>query len=579
MTTELRLQKYLHFSWIFLPLSIVVCALFWAVFTVLVQPLNFPQQESIGHIFIAAAVLTLSVIALASWTLAKKEVDRQQQDAKIRLSEARFRTLLDSAPDAIVIADNKGIIQIVNHQTENWFGYQRDQLVGQKVEILVPEHLRQAHVSYRSHYNENAGTRPMGANVDLTAQRSDGSTFPVEISLSPSRFNEETWVTAIVRDISARREMESAKQQVQIRLNELVNNLPVGVFRIMENDTSRFREVNPAMVEIFGATSAGHLIDAPLQSLFLEHKDWLLFQEHMAGHFRMHMLEFRLRRLDGRDFYGSLTVAAKRSGSEMVFDGILEDITERKKQSEHIQVLNNNLESRSTELELINRELESFSYSVSHDLRAPLRAMDGFSSTLLKEYGEQLDMRGRDRLQRVRSAAQKMANLIDDLLNLSRVSRTEVVWDDVNLSEVAQTVVEELRLANPERDIAVDIQPDLHVKGDRRLLIVVLTNLLGNAWKFTGQKERAVIELGCLRSEQDAIYFVRDNGAGFDMEYSGKLFGAFQRLHDTQEFPGTGIGLATVQRVIHKHGGRIWADGAVDHGATFYFTLKNGGDA
>lgn len=573
-STELR--KYLHFSWIFFPSSIVVITLLWFAFASLVEPYQFPHQERIGHAFVLVAVVTIAILAFASWSYANKEMERLQQEEKIRLSEARFRTLLDSAPDAIVIVDREGRIDMVNNQTENWFGYNRDELIGEPVEILVPERFRQIHVSYRNHFNAHPGTRPMGANADLTGRRKDGSEFPVEISLSPSSFADEPWVTAIVRDISARKEIEAARLQAQNRLSELVSNLPVGVFRIMGNDISHFREVNPAMVDIFAAQSAEELMGQKLQSLFYEAKDWMIYQEHVKGKFRMHTLDLHFRKLNGEDFFGSLTIAAKRAGDDLVLDGILEDITERKIQSEHIQTLNAHLENRSTELEIINRELESFSYSVSHDLRAPLRAMDGFSSTLLTDYGNKLDDRGRDRLLRVRSAAQKMANLIDDLLNLSRVSRTELAWEDVDLSELAQAVCAELRQSSAQRAVSVHITPGLQTQGDRRLLGIVLNNLLNNAWKFTAQKNPAVIEVGREELEGEPVFFVRDNGAGFDMAYAGKLFGAFQRLHDAGEFPGTGIGLATVQRVIHKHGGRIWAESAVDAGATFYFTIKNG---
>lgn len=576
MKKKAGLRKYLHFSWIFFPSSIVVAALLWSVFSSLVEPYNFPQQEKIGYAFILVAVVVIGILAFTSWGYANKEMGRLEQEAKIRLSEARFRILLDSAPDAIVIADKGGRITMVNNQTENWFGYNRDQLIGEPVEILVPERFRQVHVSYRNHFAAHPGTRPMGANAELTGRRRDGTEFPVEISLSPSSIGDEVWVTAIVRDVTTRREIEAARLQAQTRLSDLVENLPVGVFRIMGNDISHFREVNPAMVDIFAAQSADELMAQTLQTLFYEAKDWMIYQEHIKGKFRTHVLDLHFRKLDGNDFFGSLTIAAKRVGDDVVLDGILEDITERKLQSEHIQTLNEHLANRSAELEVINRELESFSYSVSHDLRAPLRAMDGFSSTLLTDYGDKLDERGRDRLLRVRSAAQKMANLIDDLLNLSRVSRTELAWEEVDLSELARNTFAELQQANPQRQVTTDVAANLSASGDRRLLGIVLTNLLNNAWKFTNLKSPAVIEVGRDELEGEPVFFVRDNGAGFDMAYAGKLFGAFQRLHDAGEFPGTGIGLATVQRVIHKHGGRIWAESAVGAGATFYFTLKSG---
>ncbi|MCL5062437.1 MAG: ATP-binding protein [Nitrospirae bacterium] len=220
-----------------------------------------------------------------------------------------------------------------------------------------------------------------------------------------------------------------------------------------------------------------------------------------------------------------------------------------------------------------NKELEAFSYSVSHDLRAPLRSIDGFSQALLEDYAERLDEQGRDYLSRVRAASQRMAQLIDDMLKLSRVTRAELRREEMDLSGLAQEIAAEQRRAQPGREVEFAIASGLRAHGDPKLLRIALENLLGNAWKFTGKRSGARIEFGMMHREGEAAYFVRDNGLGFDMAYAGKLFGAFQRLHDSREFPGTGIGLATVQRVIHKHGGRVWAEGEVEKGATFYFTI------
>jgi signal transduction histidine kinase len=228
---------------------------------------------------------------------------------------------------------------------------------------------------------------------------------------------------------------------------------------------------------------------------------------------------------------------------------------------------------RTTQLEAANKELEAFSYSVSHDLRAPLRSIDGFSQALLEDYGDKLDDQGQKDLQRVRAATQRMAQLIDDMLNLSRVTRGEMHRDTVDLSAMAQGIAMELRAAEPERQVDLTIADGVQADGDARLLRVVLENLLRNSWKFTGNHPVAKIEFGVARNNGKAVYFVRDDGAGFDMTYAGKLFGAFQRLHAMTEFKGTGIGLATVQRIVHRHGGRVWAEGKIDQGATFYFTL------
>ncbi len=219
--------------------------------------------------------------------------------------------------------------------------------------------------------------------------------------------------------------------------------------------------------------------------------------------------------------------------------------------------------------EALNQELEAFSYSVSHDLRSPLRAIDGFSLAVLEDSGDKLDADGKGHLERVRAATQRMGQLIDDLLELSRVARAPMQLETVDLSAMTATVMAELRETEPARDVAVTIAPALATRGDPRLVRVLLDNLLGNAFKFTGKREGATIEIGA----KAGAFFVRDNGAGFDPAYAEKLFGAFQRLHDAREFAGTGIGLATVQRIVRRHGGRVWAVGEPDKGATFSFTL------
>jgi PAS domain S-box-containing protein len=228
------------------------------------------------------------------------------------------------------------------------------------------------------------------------------------------------------------------------------------------------------------------------------------------------------------------------------------------------------------ELENANRELEAFSYSVSHDLRAPLRGIDGFGQALVEDYGPRLDAAARAYIERIRAATKKMSALIDALLALSRVTRAELKQELVDISALAETVVADLRRAEPRREVAVNIEPGLVVQGDQRLLRAALENLIGNSWKFTAKTPGARIDLFSREEGSERAFHVRDNGAGFEMEYAGKLFGAFQRLHSPSEFGGTGIGLATVQRIVHRHGGRIWAEGAPGAGATFSFTLGGG---
>lgn len=256
------------------------------------------------------------------------------------------------------------------------------------------------------------------------------------------------------------------------------------------------------------------------------------------------------------------------------FNEMLEQIEERDRslQAAHDE-LERRVEERTAEWTAANRELESFSYSVSHDLRSPLRGIDGFGQALAEDYGHKLDATANSYIQRIRTATQRMGLLIDDLLNLSRVTRAQMQRQTVDLSGMAQSIAAELARRDGARKVEWVISSGIQAYGDQRLLHVVLDNLLGNAWKYTSKHERARIEFGRQGTNGSVAYFVRDDGAGFNPEYSERLFGAFQRLHGAAEFPGTGIGLATVQRIILRHGGRVWAEGAVERGATFYFTL------
>jgi len=295
------------------------------------------------------------------------------------------------------------------------------------------------------------------------------------------------------------------------------------------------------------------------------------FKRHSDGQYRWHL--------------GRATPARDGQGRIVKWYGTCTDIEEHKRTEQALQEkqreirqLNAELEQRvverTAELAAVNKELESFSYSVSHDLRSPLRSIDGFSQALLEDYNDKLDAQAQNYLHRVRAASQRMAQLIDDMLNLSRVSRGEMRREEIDLSRMARDITEQLQRAQPERIVEVKIEDGIKARGDDRLLRIALENLLGNAWKFTSKQPSSRIEFGVQAGDAgEDVFFVRDNGAGFDMAYADKLFGAFQRLHSIDEFEGTGVGLATVQRIIRRHGGRIWAESQPGRGATFYFTL------
>ncbi|HEV2491276.1 MAG TPA: PAS domain S-box protein [Candidatus Acidoferrales bacterium] len=365
-------------------------------------------------------------------------------------AEAKFRDLLEAAPDAMVIVDQQGTIVLANAQTQKLFGYTTQELLGQPVEILMPEGLRKKHANHRDVYVRVPRARPMGAGLELSGRRREGSEFPVEISLSPLQTEQGTLVISAIRNIAERKNAEAVRA--------------------------------------------------------------------------LHMSE---------------------------------------------------LARTNSALAAANQELESFSYSVSHDLRAPLRHIDGFSRILLEEYKSKLDAHGRHYLQRIADGAKQMGRLVDDLLNFSRLGRQELKRQPTNLTPIVNNVRIDLAESAAGRTVEWKIAPLPAVDCDPSLIKVVFTNLLSNALKFTAPRPQTVIELGCTEVEKQQAFFVRDNGVGFDAKYADKLFGVFQRLHRQEDFEGTGVGLATVQRIIHKHGGRIWAESEPDRGATFFFTLGN----
>ena len=337
---------------------------------------------------------------------------------------------------------------------------------------------------------------------------------------------------------------------------------------------------NPAAVKIFGAASAQDLMGKPVLDLVHPdfHQSWLARMKNIVGHGAdLPMMERRLLRLDGT------VIETETKGTSIAYEGApavhlaIRDITERKRHAQELERLNLELEQRvqqrTQELQVANNELEAFSYSVSHDLRAPLRAIHGFSSLVEKQYAGQIDEQGRDMLRRVAAGVNKMAALIDDLLRLSRISRQAMRIQPTDLSALAWEAIGELQDGAPERKVEWVIAAQLSAKGDPGLLRVALQNLIGNAWKYSSKRADARIEFGLGAWRGRPAYFVHDNGAGFDMAYADKLFGAFQRLHSPGEFPGTGIGLATVKRIVQRHGGEVGAESEAEGGATFYFTL------
>jgi PAS domain S-box-containing protein len=378
-----------------------------------------------------------------------------------------------------------------------------------------------------------------------------------------------------VRSEAAReREARAVTDRANRFLDSVVENLPAMIF-IKEARELRFDRVNQAAEELLGVSRSDLIGKNDLdmfpadQASFFEAKDRQTLERGLVVDIPEEPIETKRGR---RWLHTRKVPLFDENGKARHLLGISEDITERKRVEAAL------IEAKERG-DALNRELEAFSYSVAHDLRAPLRSIDGFSRAFLEDHGDVLDDAGRADLNRVMAAAGRMGALIDGLLELARLSRADMRVEDVDVSAVAAEAVASLRQSDPRQDVCVKIQPALCTRGDAVLLRVALDNLLGNAFKFTKGRERATIEVGMKVDAGEKVYFVRDDGVGFDPQYANKLFGAFQRLHSAREFPGTGIGLATVQRVVRRHGGRIWAHGTPDAGAVFSFTLGHSADA
>jgi len=384
---------------------------------------------------------------------------------------------------------------------------------------------------------------------------------------------------AIVRNVTEQRRTEEMLEESEARFRTMADGAPVLLWMAGQDSNCTF--FNQGWLTFTGRTlemECGAGWAAGVHPEDFQHSMHLYLNAFVERRdFRM---EYRLRRADGQ-YRWILDTGRPRFASDGSFEGYIGsciDITDLRESAAGLRRLNDELEDRvelrTAEMKRANQELEAFSYSISHDLRAPLRAIDGFSNILMELHAKSLDENGLHYLKRICNGAERMGDLIDDLLNLSRLTRLEMkpVW--VDLGQIARIVVDDLRKSEPDRGVEVVISDGLAATGDARLIRVLLDNLIGNAWKFTRKRAHARIELGLGLSDGRPFYFVRDNGAGFDMAYAHKLFGAFQRLHQESEFEGTGIGLATVARIVQRHGGRIWAEGVPDVGATFFFTLK-----
>ena len=507
--------------------------------------------------------------------VARDVTERRREEAASILLAA----IVNASDDAIISKDLNGIITSWNKGAKKIFGYTAGEMRGTSIMRLIP-------ADREEEENQILGKIKRGESVEHfeTLRRTkDGRLIDISVTASPitDSTGKVTGVSKVARDITERKLAEAAVQESEARFRTMSNSMPQLAW-IASADGSifwynqRWYEYTGTTLEQMEGCGWQSVHDPEVLPKVIE--GW----KAAIGTQLPFEMEFPLRGADGqfRVFLTRVQPLNSSAGQVVQWFGTNTDVQALKQSEAKVQRLNAELEQRvierTAQLEAANQELEAFSYSVSHDLRAPLRAVNGFAGIVLEDFGSQLPEEGRRYLERIRNGGQQMGMLIDDLLAFSRLSRQLINLQRVDTTKLAQNAIEELKPQRDGRRIEIKVGELPACQGDPALLKQVWVNLISNAVKYTCGRELAIVEIGCTRENGENVYFVRDNGAGFDMQYANKLFGVFQRLHRADEFEGTGVGLAIVQRIIYRHGGRVWAEAKVNQGATFYFTVEKG---
>ena len=611
----------------FIAILYVIAGSLWIIGT---DYIALGHIAAINHLFYISLIKGLVFViltALLFYSLLKKlsEISAEVEE-NLRLAEDKYKIIVESSNDGIWVIDADEKTTFVNDRMAEMLGLSAGEILNHCLYEFID-------TEWQSIAKQNVERRKQGLReqYDLKFNKGDGTSFWAMVAASPLSDQNQNYIGSLgmISDITERKEVEDKLLDYQQNLSDIIKYLPDATFAIDKNGV--VIAWNKAIEEMAGIsalemlgkgdheyslpfyhTKRPLLVDgvlnreidlAPLYTNFEKDTNNLVAESYFE-YFGDGGMYIWAKASSLYNAYGEVVGAVesirditfKKNTEQQIIklnqeleervlnrtaelaranSDLKNEIAEREKTEMEVKSLNEKLSSRATELEAVNSELESFSYSVSHDLRTPLRSIDGFSQMIIEDYSDSLDEKAKECFIRIRNASQRMGQLIDDLYDLSKLTRIEMVKEKIYMTKMALAVEEDLRRLYPDRDVKLLVENDIFAEGDPHLMHIVIENLLGNAWKFTSQKENAIIEFGTIKKDETQIYYIKDNGIGFDMTFSSKLFRAFERLHNSKEYPGTGIGLAIVERIIKKHGGKVWAESVLGEGSTFYFTLLN----
>ncbi len=530
--------------------------------------------------FIVLGNLSALGLLLFSFGVMKRQIaQRREAETQLRRYAAAVEDLYNNAPCGYHSLDAQGIFVQVNDTELKWLGYEREDLIGKVAfpDLLLPDN----RVSFQENFSQVKLGTPVN-DIEYELIRKDGSVLPVSLNATAVRDEAGNYVQsrASMFDVTLRREAEQRMHRANAFLDSVFEHIPHMIF-VKDASELRFVRFNKAGEDLLGLPKGAIIGRSDYDFFTREQADAFVAKDRevLAGGKLVDIVEepIHSKVMGERWLHTKKIPITDEAGKPRYLLGISEDVTDGKATERRIIELNQSLESQTAELQASNRELESFSYSVSHDLRSPLRAIDGFSRILQEDHGHALDSEGQRLLGVIRSNTKRMGQLIDDLLAFSRLGRQHLNVTTVDMTALAQEALAEVNLEYEELTPQVVMAPLPKAQGDPVLLRQVWINLISNALKYSRTRKPPLLEISAESNATHVVYRVKDNGVGFDMKYYNKLFGVFQRLHGADEFPGTGVGLAIVQRVIARHGGRVWGEAAVDRGATFCFSLSKEG--